>query len=111
MATNTGSCTYECSVKIDLSSLIDNIINKLGLDIDTEYEFDEDAVIIHGEGNCGYRETIFSGTREEPGEHCLELCDSIEDINVEKSVLEAIKEITGIEAEAEIDYESIRKEY
>ena len=110
MATNTGSCTYKCNVKIDLSSLIDNIINKLGLNIDTEYELEDDAVIIHGEGDCWYRETSFSGTREDPGEYSFELCDSIEDINVEKSVLEAIKEITGIEAAAEIDYESIRKD-
>lgn len=100
----SGIVNYKYNIKIDLENLIDAVIGKLKPHMDDcEWEFDGDQVIIYASDTARFKHWHCNATLESPAESEFNLIDSIEDVDVEQAVLDALHETTAIKTEVEID--------
>ena len=107
-----GDLEYKYKIKIDLEDLIDKIINALDVSYDDWY-YEDSKVCIEGHEKCRYKHWHCDATRYDPPEDETELIGSIDDMNIEKAVIDAVEEykswlITSHKyiSECEIDEES-----
>lgn len=86
-----GDLRYKYRIKINIEELIDKIIDSLDLSYDDWY-FEDSNLCIEGHEKCRYKHWHCDATRYDPPEDETELINSVDDINVEKAVLNAIEE-------------------
>ena len=100
-------CSYKYEVKIDITNIIDRIIDNLPGDLD-EYDIDGDVITIGMSDRAladvwHCRQTLY-----DPEEYEVELKSCVEDdVDVKKEIKNALNTIDDVDVELEIDYESI----
>ena len=104
-----SSCTYDYTVKIKLTDIVDEIISRLPGE-ENVWEVADETLVIYMSDTSRAEEWHCNATLESPEEYELELQDSVEDVNVEKVIIEALHSIETVENDCEIDYDSIEIE-
>ncbi len=99
--------TYGYEVAIDMTGLVEEVIDKLPGE-NKDWEFDGERLIIRQKHDTCAEVWSQEATLEDPAEYDCELKDSIEDFNVEKAVLEGIHAVTVkvISVDTEVDDQS-----
>lgn len=87
----TGKLKYSYKIKIDLEQLMESIVGKLGIEFD-EYYLEDDALIIAGTEECGYKHWHCSATLESPAEDETDLIDSVAEKDIEQAVIDGTEE-------------------
>ena len=106
MAWSNSSVKYGYTVTLNMESIVNAIIEKLVGDND-EWEFDGDYLNIYQKDRTCCRVWYSKATREEPEEYEVELGKSIDDVDVEGAILDALHELKreNISVWTEIDEE------
>ena len=101
MAWTKGHLTYFYEVRIDLSSLVDKIAEKIGhMDDGYCWDVDDDKLVISARHTTGFRHWHCKATLESPAEDEFTLDHCVADeVDAESAVLDSMHELTGINAE------------
>lgn len=110
--TNRGRMTQHVRLKIDLSTLIEMIMEKADSDCDNyDWEVDGDELEIMFVHTTGYKHYHCDATLYDPPEDDWELYDDAEDIQAERAVLEAMHEMIKINTRLDVENELDDCEY
>ena len=106
-------CTYDYTVKIDLTPIVDEIIRRLPGDESDDWEVVDDTLIIYMSDTAVAEEWYFQETRESPAEYGLELEKSVDEVDVDNAIIEALHSMKNSDGliNCEIDYDSIDVDY
>lgn len=106
MSWSKGTLTYGYEVRIDLTDIVDSIIEKLiGENIDWDY--DDMEIVIRQSVKTGYRAWNCRATMESPAEHEVELDTDVEEFDMDIVVHDVLRnlELNKIHTKLEVDDE------
>ena len=111
--TQRNKCTYDYTVKIDLTPIVDEIIRRLPGDEGNDWEVEGDELIIYMSDTGMAEEWYCRETRESPAEYDLELQNSVDEVDIDKAIIEALHSVKNSDGliNCEIDYDSIEVDY
>ena len=89
MSWSSSNVTYGYTVTLSMENIVNAIIEKLVGDND-EWEIDGDNLVIYQKDKTCCRVWYCKATREDPEEYEVELGKSIDDVDVEGVILEAL---------------------
>jgi hypothetical protein len=104
------SCAYDYKVTINMTNIVDEIIRRLPGTETSDWELCGEELIIYMNddaiADCWY----CPATLESPEENEVDLINSVDEVDVDGSILEALHGIEKVDCDCEIDYESIEIE-
>ena len=109
-----GDLRYKYKINIDLEDLIDKILTKIGVEGEDWY-LDDTSLIIEGWDRCRYKHWHCDATRYDPSEDETEMFDSLDNMDIEQAVSDAMMEFKEVISQkyisqVDIDYESFEYE-
>ena len=102
-----GTLIYKYKIKIDLEDLADRIIKEIsGYVDDYEIDFDDYKLVLKCQDSTAYKRYRSPATILDPPEDEV-VFDSIEDVDVERAVLDALHDTEKIKVDVSVDHEHI----
>lgn len=108
-----GKAKYNYNLTINIHDLVDEILEKIGISgEDWHLDDNSESVVIEGGGSCRYKNYYSPATYYDPPEDETELIGAIDEIDIDKAIidaLEAYKEIVKTKSvyNLEIDEDNI----
>lgn len=104
------SCTYDYKVTINMTNIVDEIIRRLPGTETSDWELCGEELIIYMNDDAIADCWHCRATLESPEENEVELINSVDEVDVDGSILEAFHSIEKVDCDCEIDYDSIEIE-
>lgn len=107
MAVERGHLSYKYTIKIDLEDLADRIIKEIrGYVDDYDITFDDYKLVLECQDFTAYKQYSAPATILDPP-YEETVFESIEDVDVERAVIDAFHDTEKIKVDVNVDYEHI----
>ena len=100
-------CSYNYTLSLDMTSIVDAIIGNLPGDEYDDWEFDGEYLKIYMSDRALADIWYCRQTLESPEEYEVELKSSVDDVDIDQEIVKALRKIEKVDVECEADYESI----